>query len=165
MTMGSLGMKQILGREPQRLFSGQHRLQPPRHVRDHPGARRSIVDYAPPAAASRHAYAPTSGECATIWRMKRLLGSVLIGCAVALFPVVMARAFAGQWHRLMIILTFFMVDLPGTLIVFVASGGNGSPDSMTVTRRVVASCALYSAAAYAVASLRSRFRNADASSG
>ena len=96
--------------------------------------------------------------------MKRLLGSVFIGCSVALLPLLMSRAFTGQWHRLMVLLTFFTVVLPGAPVAFVASGGNGGPDSMTFTRIVVAGCTFYSAVAYALLSLRSRVRNADSSS-
>jgi hypothetical protein len=93
--------------------------------------------------------------------VKRLLGSVGIGCSLALLPLLMFRVFPGVLPRPLVGL-LFMPYVPGMWISILTAGRAGNVMSFTLF--VVISCAIYSAAVYAIASLRSGLRNADSSS-
>ncbi len=83
--------------------------------------------------------------------VKRALLSLVIGCGAPLVPLLMARSFTGQVHRLMTILSVFL-SLPGQFVALAGVGGNRN--RMTYSLVIMGSCVFYTVVAYALTSPR-----------
>jgi hypothetical protein len=84
-----------------------------------------------------------------MWGMKRLLGSVLLGCSLAFLPLLMGRVFPGALPLLLVRL-LFIVWLPGVWVSFLTTGLNGDAMNFALALTVVASGAFYTAAVFAL---------------